>query len=93
MGPAQMMPMTWMGYREQVSNITKNNPADPWDLTDSIAAMAIKLSQTPGVTSGDYNAEYEAAGRYLAGGNWKRFLFYPDKVMYYASLYEKELNG
>lgn len=93
MGPAQMMPMTWMGYRDKVSTITKNSPADPWDLTDSIAAMAIKLSQTPGVNSGDYNAEYEAAGRYLAGNNWKKFLFYPDKVMYYASLYEKELNG
>lgn len=93
MGPAQMMPTTWMGYRDRVVAITKTSPADPWALTDSIAAMAIKLSQIDGVTAGDYNAEYEAAGRYLAGGNWQRFLFYPDKVMYYTSLYEKELNG
>lgn len=93
MGPAQMMPTTWMSYRDRVTSITKNSPADPWDLTDSIAAMAIKLSQVPGVTSGDRNAEYEAAGRYLAGSNWQRFTFYPNKVMYYADLYEKELNG
>lgn len=93
MGPAQMMPTTWMSYRERVSQLTKNSPADPWDLTDSITAMAIKLSQVDGVTAGDYDAEYEAAGRYLAGGNWQRFLFYPDKVMYYANLYDKELNG
>lgn len=92
MGPAQMMPTTWMSYRDQVTSITKNSPADPWDLTDSIAAMAVKLSQVPGVTSGDRSAEYEAAGRYLAGGNWQRFPFYPNKVLYYADLYEKELG-
>ena len=93
MGPAQMMPTTWMSYRGQVSALTGHTPADPWNLTDAIAAMAIKLSQVNGVSSADYNAEYEAAGRYLAGNNWQRFTFYPDKVMYYADLYEKELNG
>jgi len=93
MGPAQMMPITWLSFRDRVSQLTQHNPPDPWSLTDSVAAMAIKLSQIEGVTEGDYNAEYEAAGRYLAGNNWQRFLFYPDKVMYYADLYEKELNG
>ena len=93
MGPAQMMPTTWLSYKDRVTALTKNTPPDPWDLTDSIAAMAIKLSQVDGVTSADYNAEYKAAGMYLAGSNWQRFLFYPDKVMYYTSMYEKELNG
>lgn len=93
MGPAQMMPTTWLSYKDRVTALTKNTPPDPWDLTDSIAAMAIKLSQVEGVTSADYNAEYKAAGMYLAGSNWQRFLFYPDKVMYYTSMYEKELNG
>ncbi len=91
MGPAQMMPTTWISYRDRVVELTKHNPPDPWSLIDSIASMAIKLSQIEGVTEGDYNAEYEAAGRYLAGTNWQRFTFYPDKVMYYADLYAKEL--
>lgn len=93
MGPAQMMPTTWTSYRDRVVALTGHNPPDPWSLIDSVAAMAIKLSQIEGVTEGDYNAEYEAAGRYLAGTNWRRFLFYPDKVMYYADLYAKELGG
>lgn len=92
MGPAQMMPKTWMAYKTRVSEITGNYPADPWDLTDAIASMAIKLAGIPGVTQGDYNAEYKAAGMYFAGSNWRRFLFYPDKVMLYTNLYAEELK-
>ena len=92
MGPAQMMPTTWRIYQDEISSITGHNPPDPWDLTDAIAAMAIKVSKVDGVTRGDYNAEYEAAGLYFAGKNWRRFLFYPDRVMLYADLYAKELT-
>ena len=92
MGPAQMMPKTWMAYKVQVSEVTGNHPPDPWDLTDAIASMAVKLAKVPGVTQGDYNAEYKAAGMYFAGSNWQRFLFYPDKVMLYTSLYVEELK-
>lgn len=92
MGPAQMMPTTWRIYQSQASQITGHYPSDPWDLTDSIAAMAVKLSAIEGVTSANYEAEYKAAGMYFAGSNWQRFTFYPDKVMYYADLYEKELG-
>lgn len=92
MGPAQMMPKTWMAYKEQVSEITGHYPPDPWDLTDAITAMAVKLAGVPGVTQGNYDAEYRAAGIYFAGSNWRRFLFYPDKVMLYANLYAEEIN-
>lgn len=92
MGPAQMIPTTWRIYQNEVSAITGNYPPDPWDLTDALAAMAIKVSKVQGVTEGDYNAEYKAAGLYFAGRNWRRFLFYPDRVMLYADLYEKEIN-
>lgn len=93
MGPAQMMPTTWRIYQAQASQISGHYPADPWNLTDAVAAMAAKLSAVEGVTSADYDSEYKAAGMYFAGSNWKRFLFYPDKVMYYTNLYEKELNS
>ena len=92
MGPAQMMPTTWRVYQNEVSEITGNRPSDPWDLTDAIASMAVKVSKVPGVTEGDYNAEYEAAGLYFAGRNWRKFLFYPNQVMLYAGLYEEKLS-
>lgn len=92
-GPAQMIPSTWQSIKAEVAQIVKKNPPDPWNLTDSIAAIAIKLSKVNGVTSGNRDAEYQAAGIYLAGVNWQKFPFYPNKVMYYADLYEKELNG
>jgi len=92
-GPAQMMPTTWLIYKNEVSQIVKKSPPDPWNITDALAAVAIKLSKVDAVTSGNYDAEYKAAGMYLAGNNWHKYTFYPDKVMYYADLYEKELNG
>ena len=92
MGPAQMMPKTWRAYQSEIAEVTGHYPPDPWDLTDAITAMAIKLSKIPGVTQGDYNAEYKAAGMYFAGSNWQRFLFYPDKVMLYTNLYAEELK-
>ncbi len=92
MGPAQMIPTTWRVYQNEVSEITGNYPPDPWDLTDAIAAMAVKVSKVPGVTERNPDAEYKAAGLYFAGRNWRKFLFYPDRVMLYADLYEKELS-
>jgi len=93
MGPAQMMPTTWEIYREEVSSITGHYPPDPWNLGDALAAMAVKVSKVSGVTNGNYNAEYEAAGLYFAGRNWRRLLFYPNRVMLYADLYTKELGS
>lgn len=94
MGPAQFIPTTWLAHEEEVSDISGHYPPNPWDLSDAMAAMATKLSKVPGVTTGNYNAEYEAAGQYLGGANWrsKGLSFYPDRVMLYADLYSKELN-
>jgi peptidoglycan hydrolase CwlO-like protein len=91
-GPAQMLPTTWIGIKGEVAQLVKKPVPDPWNLTDSIAGIAVKLSKVQGVTAGSRDAEYEAAGIYLACLNWRKFTFYPDKVMYYTDLYEKELN-
>lgn len=92
MGPAQFIPTTWLIHEEEVSEISGHYPSNPWDLTDAMAAMATKLSKVPGVTTGNYDAEYEAAGQYLGGGGWrgKNLFFYPDRVMLYADLYSNE---
>lgn len=94
MGPAQFIPSTWLAYESRVSNVTGHYPPNPWNLTDAMGAMAVKVSDIPGVIGGDYNSEYEAAGRYLGGRNWrsKGLFFYPNKVMLYAGLYEEELS-
>lgn len=92
MGPAQFIPTTWLAHEDEISQITGHYPPNPWDLTDAMAAMATKLSKVSGVTSQDYDAEYEAAGQYLGGANWRKkgLSFYPDRVMLYADLYSKE---
>jgi peptidoglycan hydrolase CwlO-like protein len=94
MGPAQFIPSTWLAYEQRISDVTGNNPPNPWDLTDAMTAMAVKVSDISGVIGGNYEAEYEAAGRYLGGGSWrsKNLFFYPNKVMLFADLYEKELG-
>ena len=95
MGPAQFIPSTWLAYEPRIADVSGHYPPSPWELADAMAAMAILVSDTPGVVGGNYDAEYEAAGRYLGGGNWrsKNLFFYPNKVMLYANLYEEELSG
>ncbi len=98
MGPAQMMPKTWMGYRARVTSLTGDNPPNPWDLKDAMTAMALYVSNVSGVTARNANAEYEAAARYFAGGNWKKFTWYARNsggtgVMDWAERYEILLNG
>jgi len=94
MGPAQFIPSTWLAYESRVSAVLGHYPLDPWNLTDAMTAMAVKVSDIPGVVGGNRDSEYEAAGRYLGGTNWKTkgLSFYPERVMLYAELYEKELN-
>ncbi len=94
MGPAQFIPSTWLAYESRVSGVLGHYPPDPWNLTDAMTAMAVKVSDIPGVIGGNRDSEYEAAGRYLGGTNWKTkgLSFYPERVMLYAELYEKELN-
>ncbi len=94
MGPAQFIPSTWLAYESRVSGILGHYPPDPWNLTDAMTAMAVKVSDIPGVIGGNRDSEYEAAGRYLGGTNWKTkgLSFYPKKVMLFAELYEEELK-
>ncbi len=98
MGPAQMMPMTWIGYKTRVTAITGNIPPNPWNITDAVTAMALKVSDVPGVVNHDYNAEYEAAARYFAGNNWQKYTWYAHNssgtgVMDWAAKYEQLIGG
>ena len=97
MGVAQFMPDTWMGYKSSIAAVTNHNPPDPWNLTDGVVAMALKLSKVSGVTAHKRSAEAKAYCVYLAGGNWAAYcdskgVDYGAKVLYWADNYERLLN-
>ena len=92
MGPAQFMPSTWMGYKDEIARINGHNPADPWNLRDALTAMGLKLAKVPGVTNHERKAEHKASSIYLAGGNWERFGWYGDRVLKYADQFEAKIK-
>ena len=66
MGPAQFIPSTWMGYRDEVSRLTGHNPANPWSIEDAFVAAAAKLAKD-GASSQTRAGEIAASKRYYCG--------------------------
>lgn len=91
MGVAQFMSDTWMGYKARIGKATGHNPPDPWNLTDGVAAMAIKLTNVPGVSDHKRSAECNAAKLYLSGSTSTKYDWYCERVLYWADNYEKKL--
>ena len=93
MGPAQFIPSTWMGYRDRVSALTGNKPANPWNITDAFMAAAIKLTDA-GAGKQTSQAEWKSAMIYFAGSNWSKpsLSFYGDDVLVIAARYQKDIN-
>lgn len=87
MGVAQFMPDTWNAYKAQVSTITGNHPASPWDLGDGVMAMALKLGRVPGVTAGKTSAFKTAACSYLG----TCYAPYINGILYWADNYKSLL--
>lgn len=92
MGIAQFLPKTWLTVNTEVSQITGNKPADPWDPKDAFVAVGVKL-QKMGAAGGNRDKEWEAAGRYFAGGNYQRFPWYADNVLDRADKYQDMLKS
>jgi len=91
MGPAQFIPSTWMAYKDQVSKITGNNPANPWDIRDAFVAASLYLARW-GATKQTRDAEWQAAMIYFSGSTNTRYRFYGDSVMAIADKYEKDIS-
>ena len=93
MGPAQFMPTTWLLYKKGISNITGNNPPNPWDPKDAFVASGLLLKDN-GAAAGGYAAERKAALKYLAGGNWNKpaYAFYGNDVMEFAADYQEQID-
>jgi membrane-bound lytic murein transglycosylase B len=92
MGIAQFLPKTWLTVNNEVSQITGNRPANPWDPQDAFVAVGVKL-QKMGAAGGNRDKEWEAAGRYFAGGNYQRFPWYADNVLERATKYKDMLKS
>lgn len=91
MGVAQFIPTTWAGYEAKIKKYTGHSPVDPWNITDGVMAMAIKLAND-GATSKD--GEFDAARRYYCGSNISRSscINYANKVLYWAKNYKDKLE-
>lgn len=89
MGVPQFMPDTWLEYKDRISAIVGKDNPDPWDVRDGAVAMALKLSDVPGVTNHSTYAERNAAKMYLSGNTSWRYDWYANQIMYWANNYEK----
>ena len=89
MGVAQFMSDTWMGYKSQITSVTGHNPPDPWNLTDGVVAMGLKLARG-GATK--KSGECNAAKLYLSGTTSSKYDWYCQKVKYWADNYERLLD-
>lgn len=92
LGPAQFMPDTWMGYRDELIRLKGSVPS-PFDIEDAMLAMGVKLAQA-GANSKTEQAEWKAAMIYFAGGNWDNpnFSFYGDNVIGLAKSFQEEID-
>jgi peptidoglycan hydrolase CwlO-like protein len=76
MGVAQFMPTTWgdpdgspVGWRPKIKSATGHNPPDPWNLTDGVVGMALKLKASGGDSK---SGERNAAAAYYCGSRLSR---------------------
>jgi membrane-bound lytic murein transglycosylase B len=79
MGPAQFEPSTWDIYSPAVAQITKDNPASPWNDADAFVATALYLKDNMAQCQNEYNVllsqERCTAARYYAGSDWQNYLW------------------
>ena len=92
MGPAQFIPSTWILYKDAVSRITGSKPANPWTPRDAFAASGLLLRDNGAV--GGRDAEFKAAAKYFAGGNWNSYLgrSYANQVLAKVDKYQEQIT-
>lgn len=87
MGVPQFMSDTWEGYKSRISAKTGHSTPDPWDLTDGVMAMAIKLREA-GATSDSKAAIRKASINYL--GTF--YANYYNGIVYWSKNYKRLFN-
>lgn len=87
MGVAQFMSDVWRGYEGDIRARTGHKNPDPWNLTDGVMAMALKLRKA-GATSDSSSAIRKASINYLGNFNAN----YYNGIVYWAKNYKKLFN-
>lgn len=90
-GIPQFMPDTWEKYEARLAEILEKENPDPWDTTDGVVAMALKLSDVPGVKEHNPMAEKNAAKLYLSGSTSGKYNWYANQVSYWANNYQSSI--
>ncbi len=83
MGVSQFMSDVWKGYESQISAKTGHGKPDPWNLTDGVMAMALKLKKA-GATSNKESVIKSASISYLGGFN----AGYYNGIVYWSKNYK-----
>lgn len=83
MGVSQFMSDTWNGYSAQISAQTGHSKPNPWDLTDGVMALALKLKRA-GATSNSTSAIKNASINYLGAFNSR----YYNGIVYWSKNYK-----
>lgn len=80
MGPAQVMPTTWLAYEPRLRELKGGRDVNPWAMEDAMLAMTMVLLGKVGDQdiAGNAALERQAAMCYLGGC---RHGFYADRVM------------
>jgi len=86
MGVSQFMSEVWRGYESRITANTGHGKPDPWNLTDGIMAMALKL-RGAGATSSKESVIRSASINYLGGFNKN----YYEGIVYWSKNYEQLL--
>jgi peptidoglycan hydrolase CwlO-like protein len=84
MGVSQFMSDVWNGYKSKITAKTGHSTPDPWDLTDGVMAMAIKL-RSAGATSDSKAVIKKASINYLGTFNSN----YYNGIVYWSKNYKK----
>lgn len=83
MGVPQFMSDVWNGYASQISSQTGHNKPDPWNLTDGVMAMGLKLKRA-GATSDKASVIKSASIAYLGAFNAN----YYNGILYWSKNYK-----
>ncbi len=84
MGVSQFMSDVWNGYVSQIRSYTGHKTPDPWNLTDGVMAMALKLKKA-GATSDSASVIKKASINYL--GTF--YSNYYNGILYWSKNYKK----
>jgi membrane-bound lytic murein transglycosylase B len=92
MGPTQFIPTTWKAYAARVAAAAGVSVADPWNPQHAFIATSIYVADL-GAGLQTYAAEFEAAGRYYAGSNWKTAgQGYATSVLNHAATFQANID-